>query len=364
MSINAFVKNKNCLLENTRSNNFNIIRFVAAFMVIYGHMSSIMGLPAQTILAQRVSTIGVKSIFVISGYLITKSCMSDDHYGRFLFRRCIRIFPPLILMVLVVVFIMGPVFTVLPFREYFHNYGTRYYFRNILLYPIYSLPGVFADCPYPNVVNGSLWTLPVEFALYLVLPIIITLFKKFGALKQGIAVTAILSLGGSIARVVFFPDVRLVFYGTNWPDALSLLPYYFMGALFSLFDMKKYLNIQIGILLISIASFCTTNQALNELAVGLALPYFILSVGLIQEPLFSSFFEKADFSYGIYLYGFPVQQVLYQIIHPFFPSCGVLTMSVVSFGISLCFAVLSWFLLERHIQKLSKVVLLRWTKKK
>lgn len=348
-------------VTSAKNNNFNIIRFIAAFMVIYGHMSSIMGMPAQTVLAQRVSTIGVKTIFVISGYLIAKSFLSDSHFGRFMVRRCLRIFPPLFLLILLSAFVLGPVVTVLPLKEYLRNGNTLNYLKNIVLFPVYALPGVFTECPFPNAVNGSLWTLPVEFSLYLILPGLLMLLKKMGSMKIGLGITAALLLVLSLVQLAFFESARVVFWGTNWVSAIALLPYYFIGCLFALPDMKKYLNIQVSLLLMALAALCSTNPVLNELAVAVALPYFVLSAGLIPNAVFGRFFEKADFSYGIYLYGFPVQQVLFQLLAHKQP--GVLGLSVLSFAAAFVFAVISWFALEKHMQTLSKKLIQYWKSK-
>lgn len=79
-----------------RTNNFNVIRIIAAAMVIYGHMSSLMGLPVHGVYGQSVSTLAVKILFIVSGYLVMKSLMSDSHFGRYMLRRSFRIFPGLI----------------------------------------------------------------------------------------------------------------------------------------------------------------------------------------------------------------------------------------------------------------------------
>lgn len=344
-----------------KSNNFNIIRFIAAFMVIYGHMSSIMGMPAQTVLAQRSSTIGVKAIFTISGYLIAKSFLSDSHYGRFMTRRCLRIFPPLILLVFLTAFGLGTLISEVPAKAYLLDRGTRQYLMNILLHPVYSLPGVFTKCPYPNAVNGSLWTLPVEFLLYLTLPCVIAVFKKLDFLKIGMAITAGLTLILSLVQLAFYENARLVIWGTNWVSAVALLPYYFAGCLFAMPDMKKYLNVQVSILLMALAALCSTNILVNELAVAIALPYFVLSVGLMPNAVFARFFEKADLSYGIYLYGFPIQQVLYQLLAP--TGIGVLELSLVSFAAASLCAFISWHVLEKHVQNFSKKLIQCWKAK-
>ena len=67
------------VISNSRNNNLNIIRFIAAVMVVYGHMFPLMGAWSYTIFNQAISTIGVKIFFVISGYLITKSFLSDSN---------------------------------------------------------------------------------------------------------------------------------------------------------------------------------------------------------------------------------------------------------------------------------------------
>ena len=170
-----------------RTNNFNIIRFFAAFAVIYGHMSSIMGEAAFPLLGQRISTIGVKILFTFSGYLITKSYLSDPHFGRYMIRRCFRIFPAYIVLILLSALVIGPIFTSLPLTEYFAAPGTwNYIWKNLLFSPTYTLPGLFEACPYPNAVNGSLWTLPFEFAMYLILPALLWAFQKLGSQKWGI----------------------------------------------------------------------------------------------------------------------------------------------------------------------------------
>ena len=187
-----------------RINNFNIIRIVAAAMVIYGHMSSIMGVYKHTVYDQAVSSLAVKILFVISGYLIMVSLINDDHFGRYMVRRCFRIFPGLIGVVLFSALIIGPIFTNLPLSEYFTSKITWNYLRNILLYPIYVLPGVFSDYTYPNAVNGSLWTLPIEFALYLVLPALLWVFKKLGITRGGWSVcNSALYCGGLRVYEVF-----------------------------------------------------------------------------------------------------------------------------------------------------------------
>lgn len=329
-------------------NNFNIIRFFAAFMVIYGHMSSIMGYAAFPVFSQRVSTIAVKIFFIVSGYLITKSYLSDSHFGRYMIRRTFRIFPALIVLVLLTVFVVGPALTTLPLSEYFSNLNTWRYFKNLAFSPVYALPGVFTDATYPNAVNGSLWTLPVEFAMYLVLPIFVILFKKLGSIKWGMGVMAVVTLTLSILQIMLFPTASFVVWGNDLLQTLPLLPYFFIGSVFSFSEMRKYLNLQAAIALVILASFVLADAAVMEIVVAIVLPYFVLSLALCEKPIFSKWFAKSDFSYGLYLYGFVVQQVVYSFLRPY--NISVLPMALICFGATLVFAITSWYFVEKPMQ--------------
>jgi peptidoglycan/LPS O-acetylase OafA/YrhL len=82
--------------------------------------------------------------------------------------RLFRIWPALIVCVLITVFLLGPAVSALSFRAYFANRETwSYLVRDILLNNIrYTLPGVFQGNHFPGAVNGSLWTLPLEVKCY------------------------------------------------------------------------------------------------------------------------------------------------------------------------------------------------------
>ena len=86
--------------NNSRENNFNIIRFVAAIMVIYGHMYYLIGSNPKCYYGMPVSSIGVKIFFLISGYLIMQSYLRDANILRYAIRRFFRIVPGLIGVVL------------------------------------------------------------------------------------------------------------------------------------------------------------------------------------------------------------------------------------------------------------------------
>ena len=350
-------------LNSPRTNNFNIIRFFAAFMVICGHMGSIMGTPVISLLGQPVSTLGVKILFAVSGYLITKSFLSDSHFGRYMIRRCFRIYPAFIALILFTGLVAGPLLTTLSPAEYFRHPGTwSYMWKNLLFHPVFALPGVFTACPFPNAVNGSLWSLPVEFAMYLILPLLLVSFKKLGSTRWGMFAMWMISLAASFIFIAMRSagSVLFVIWGNNLPDALPLMPYFFFGSVFSFPQFKKLLNLQLATLLMIVGIFALSNtwesavtaQIFNELVVSLTLPYFVLSLALTERPVFSKWFEHSDFAYGLYLYGFLTQQTLYQLLPK--GSLSTLEMSLVCFAATLILAIPSWYLVEKPLQKLGQ----------
>ncbi|SHJ17450.1 acyltransferase family protein [Parasporobacterium paucivorans] len=348
--------NKTAIIFNNdeRKNNFNILRFIAAVMVIYGHMFPLLGLHQNLLLNQNVSTIAVKIFMLISGYLVTQSYLREKQFLYYVIKRVFRIFPALIFCIVITVFVIGPMFTAVPVSEYFSNSQTYFYlYKNILLSPVYSLTGVFGDNIYPNAVNGSLWTLPIEFALYFIFPFIVYVFSRMKGKKIIYYCVTIGVCVLSIILLKYFPGKVIVIYGTNIIEAVYIGVYFFIGGLFSLIDLKKYLNIQIA----SIAFFvavCLGNfgNIKMEILTLILLPYFVFSFAFAEKAFFSKCFSKNDYSYGIYLWGFVIQQIFthllvkYEVRFNYYLLFSIL-------GALIC-AIVSWHFIERPAQDMGR----------
>ena len=297
-----------------RENNFAVLHFIGACMVIYGHQYALMGAGGRCplLLGNPVSTLGVKMIFVITGFLITQSFLREQNLGQFLKRRLIRIYPALICCVVVCTFALS-LFSTLNLADYF-RWCWQYLLKNLALQPVYALPGVFENNPYPNTVNGSLWTLPVEVAMYFFVGISLWLFTRFRDKVFRIGYTAMV-LAVVMAEAVkdtFGITRSAAFYGTDWLAAMDLIPYMLIGSLFEVANLKEYCNIQLATILL----FCTTCISYQhiELAAFIVLPYFTMSFALCEKPFFAGLFEKNNIAYGVYLWGFPVQQLLIYLL--------------------------------------------------
>jgi peptidoglycan/LPS O-acetylase OafA/YrhL len=332
----------------SRRNNFDFLRLFAAFLVIYGHAYPLLAVPGPGFAVNAVQTIGVKIFFSISGYLVAISWYHDPNAWRFFLRRVARIFPGLIAVVLFSGFIAGPFLTEISLGEYFSNARLRQYMMNILLYVSYDLPGVFTKNIYPIAFNGSLWTLPAEITMYVVFPFIAYAGSLLYRPKITLLLSAIVFCSASLYLQQAVPGGRVVFYGSNVFEFLDVCPYFLVGACFAVYDSKKFLNIYVSFILIMSLAVFETSAPIKEFMLLLALPYASISFGN-GTSILSSVSRIGDLSYGLYLYGFPVQQTVSHFMGSRggpWANCAISTV----FAAILAFA--SWHLIEKNALKL------------
>jgi peptidoglycan/LPS O-acetylase OafA/YrhL len=278
----------------------------------------LLGRQVPTFAANTVSTLGVKIFFCISGYLVAVSWLSDPHPLRFLTRRSLRIFPALIVITLLTIFALGPALTKMPLSRYFSEVGTYGYLNNIRLYITFYLPGVFegtsplANAPIAEdaVVNGSLWTLPIEFAMYLILPALIGFARLLNHPWAFAALTAAF-VGAAFVLTTAFPQDRWLVYATNVWSILQLGVYFVVSACIAVYHLDRKLNVYVAFAGLFALSFFEPGPVVKEALLICVLPYVILCYGIGTAP-FARFFSGPDLSYGLFLYGFPIQQILVQ----------------------------------------------------
>lgn len=313
---------------------------------------------------QGLGAIAVKIFFVISGFLITKSYINDSNAFRYLVRRFFRIFPALILVCFLVAFVLGPIVSEDDTATYFGSLEPlKYFIMNSCLLPIHSLPGVFIDNPYPGAVNGSLWTLPVEFSMYLLLSLVVIVFGRLRVLKSGIIVVTLVLFALDLWWLMPEQGGALMVFGRNVGAALSLIPFFFAGACFMFFEpSKRIYNLQLAALLFSVAAFLKLESAvLREVVVFAVLPYATLAFSLAQPTRFGRLFAVHDYSYGIYIWAFPLQQAMVHYLGPtILPLNGY---SLPCFLVTLVFAIISWHLVEHPSIRLSKHIT-KWSQER
>ena len=326
-----------------KENNLTALRWLAAGLVLYGHSFVFLGLPEPSFMSWLpLGTLGVYIFFSISGYLVTQSWHHDAHLGRFLKRRALRIFPGLIVCILFTVVVLGPILTHLKISDYFTHPNTLLYLRNIGLYISYSLPGVFETNHYPAAVNGSLWSLPVEFFMYLILSILGYLkLPRFGFLLSCIGFVFIAVNYESLVITPWIP------YGTDMKQVFVCGSYFWLGSLFYTYKIPRFFTTSNLLVVLFIWISMSRWPSLFVLAGFLVIPVMALAFGLSSSPLFKRMTHH-DYSYGIYIYAFPIQQTL-AYIQPDLPLPMYLFLASFS---TILLAAVSWNFIEKQALKL------------
>lgn len=339
---------QNRMLNERQTNNFDFLRLLAASLVVVGHASTVLyNKPFEWDITGILTGIsmpktGVMIFFVISGYLVTGSSERRKSIVDFFLARVFRIFPAVIVLILLTVFILGPLVTTYSYSEYFSSETTWRYLQNMSLFRMYyHLPGVFENNVYPGSVNASLWTLPYEFTCYLfiaALSVIYLLRNKWAVLVIFLfCFTAFLLFREENNKIV------IPVLGIDFKNFTILFLYFMSGSVYYLFRKNIPLNIY-GLLLSLLFCLAMRQGVVKQEFYVFVLPYIVLWIAFTRHIPFQRAGRWGDFSYGLFLYSFPVQQTL---LH-FFPATFNLPVFILlSFICTLPIAVMSWYFVEK-----------------
>lgn len=326
-----------------RDNNLNLMRFVAAVGVVYAHAFGVPGRdadePIHRLLGLGAGDLGVDVFFFISGFLVTKSLASKS-LAQFAWARFVRIFPALWLSSFLLVLLAGLFFSPLPALQFWLRHDTLSY----LAHNTTMLPGVGAQQTLPYALetsvrwfNAPLWTLPHELQMYLLLALIGVL----GGLRTPLVAAVSLSVGAGavVARKLF----GVVVLDT---DRARFLYFFFAGAVGYL--ARRRIVLSLRWLLVCAGFFATTvaatgRFALRQGALFLVLPYLLLWTAYVPAGFIRRFNRLGDYSYGIYIYAFPIQAYLFGTRAGATPVANFLLAIVIVLPV----AVASWHALER-----------------
>lgn len=339
--------------SQNKDNNFNLIRFIAAFLVLFSH-SYILAtgdpntVPLALFLGTSWGEVAVDVFFITSGFLIAGSFFNRKNLLIFIWARVLRIYPALIVSMLFCVFIVGTYFTTLSSLEYLSNLETyKYLIKNIILFfgVNYNLPGVFTETPYLNAVNGSLWTLPFEIKMYAyltVIGLILTRIEKLLTKKITPFIFFSLALIALIINVTnhFIPFTSLHFS--------QLFYMFFVGTACYQFRSKIILSHKFFFISATVLLVSTLNKELFFVIYTCLLPYIVFYLAYIPKGTLRKFNNLGDYSYGIYIYAFPIQQSLAATI----PNLSIFSMVIYSGVITLIMSYLSWHYIESKALKL------------
>ena len=285
------------------------------------------------------------AFFGLGGFLVTGSGQRVMSVAKFIWHRVLRIFPALAMEVFLSAIFLGAIFTTLSLPDYFSSNEFWIYFKNIIGIINFNLPGVFFDNPFPRTVNGNLWTLRPDYYGYLIL----TCLMLFGIFNRRSLYFYCLITG-------FFLAVGLDFFNEigkpNFVPKDSTLVFSFLfGSL--IFIKSDIIPWRLDICLACLAFYVYFGQTGGYTYLTSAMiVYVIVYLGMLKIPM-PVFLKKGDYSYGIYLYGFPIQQAL---IATFFWTREWYIVFPISAVLTLLLAVISWHSIEKPFLKLKYLI--------
>lgn len=318
-----------------RKNNITFIRLVAALMVIWGHSNAVVRQPGQDLVSYvtqyaHAGGLAVDMFFLMSGFLVTGSIINGG-LRRYVVSRALRIYPALWVCLIVVTFVLGAALTALPLGQYLGDAQTWRYFGRLAsgMWTEWFLPGVFQQ-QRDHAVNGSIWSIIVEIRMYVLLAALFVLrVYRWPAVFNALFVFAMI-LG--YREVVHFP------YFASGSTDLQVASYFAIGSFL-------YVNRQ-WIPAGPFPFFVTLVIAATQIGTpGFPLVYALVLTTLFIWTAFGQQFhwmDKHDYSYGIYLYGWPVQQAFVY----FYPDMSAHQNMVASMVVATALGALSWHFVE------------------
>ena len=332
-----------------------MLRLAAAALVLVSHSYALAGHAEPRLGNTTLGIVGVEIFFAISGFLIAGSWLARPRAGTFVLKRALRILPALALTVALSAFVLGPLVSSLSTGDYLgRSEPPRYVAENLIAVSsadavgdlAFRLPGVFATNE-TSVVNGSLWTLPVEIRAYL----LVLLLGVTGLLlrRLWLVVAAGLLLLALPASAAGWTGVgRVVEWRDSNPDLL-LLAIFGVSALLYLYRERVPLRPWPAVAALATwvlgALVLADTEPVSNLLVALALPYLVIYVAYEAPRRLRALTRPGDVSYGLYLLAFPVGQTILHLAGR--DALGPLALLAIAFPVTYLLALLSWRLVER-----------------
>ena len=325
-----------------RDNNFNLLRIIAAIAVLISHAWLVSLGPDATEPLQvqlggiTLGTLSVMAFFSISGFFITRSFAGRSSLTQFVLARCLRLFPALVMVTTLTILVSWFWLTSAALAVFWPE-AAIFFVRNITLFSLsYDLPGVFDKNVYGTTINSSLWTLNYEVMCY----IGVVFCGLLGLLRSRTFIFVLLIfLAAYVANSVYPLIPRL-------SNLITLGLPFIIGMSFWVWRRSIPLSAILALSLLLVTFFCRETPMFRVLLV-LSLSYTLFVIGYAKIPILAAYNRLGDYSYGTYVYAFPIQQLLasFGIVTP-------LANILLALPLTLCCAVLSWHLVEAPAMRL------------
>ena len=340
-----------------RGNNFDLLRLVLSVTVIFCHSFSLKGSEWEPIGSYLHygfgGTLAVYCFLVISGFLVTKS-LCERTLEDYVAARILRILPGLALVTLVEVFVIGMAFTNASSWVFLTYVGFRHLWNVAVFGLDAQMYSVFPNTSPPWLMNGSIWTIPIECSFYIVLPVI----NFLSGIRRVMVPMFLISLLAVPAARQFglSPDSPGPSLFTN----VHVFPFLDFGSYFlagsAAWIARDRIPFSSGMLAISLISlYAAAGVWLSEIALKLFLPYIVLYASVMSGT--GSRLKQAvgDLSYGTYLIGFPAILSVIAVEG----KLGIYSTFAIAAAASLIYAWLAWHFVEQPCLRLKSRLQMR-----
>ncbi|MBL3548750.1 acyltransferase family protein [Chryseobacterium sp. KMC2] len=323
-------------MQDITKNNFDFIRVLLAFIVFVGHLGALSVSPQLKFLEHSPVEVAVFSFFIVSGFLIARSYERSSSLKSYAKKRFNRIVPAYLLVVFLCTVLLSLV-SKLPFSEYFGNAQVyKYWFWNSIFMNFKSpwLPGVFGN----QAVNGALWTLKIEMCFYIAVPFMFLFFGKNNKYRN---VSLIVLYFLSLVFLNYFEMTGKPAISRQLPGSLC----YFIGGMLLYFNFNKFIQHKHTLFIIAIITVWIDLIFKIKLFSPIMISIIVLYIAYSFKFL-NNFGKYGDFTYGIYIFHFPVIRVfqtlgLFEDYNPYV--MGIICMlTVIGIGVS------SWHFYEKR----------------
>ncbi len=325
---------------------FDGLRLAAAALVMYSHAYLIAtgvedGEPLVRLLGPGhvIGLYCVFTFFIISGFLLSRSLEANPSAATYVINRGLRIFPGFAFCVVVTAFVIGPLLSRVGTREYltsaalFESVGT-----SLQTLQETELPGLF-DYPdssgLASVVNGSLWSLRYEVLSYVLLLLVWVAAPARWALGVVLGITALLTW--------VFPTASV------YTSVAFTLPYFAAGVGMHWFH-SRFGTSGVGALVAASLLVAAAQAGWQDYAFAPLGAYLVIFFGERPNPGSWAARRIGDCSYGLYLFGWPAEQIVKQLTLTTSP----LTMFALALPLALACALVSYHLVEAPAMRLRR----------
>ena len=336
---------------SSRSNNFNLLRLLFAVMVLLAHAPELADGDGRRELLTRVfgtlslGEVALAGFFLLSGCLIVQSWRRTPDLADFLKKRVLRIYPGFVVASLLSALVVGPLWA--DAAHYLSQFSLLHFLKAVLLLRIPATPPVFTGSHYPEV-NGSMWTIAIEFRCYLLVAAfgVAGLLRRRGVWLGLTGAALLLSLVPQVVTRIHIPGGHLLLGDLN--ALVRLLPFFCVGGCFALFRERIALKPVWALLAGGALLACLFNYKAASFGLATFGAYLLFWFAEVQSPLLARFRRLPDISYGVYLYGWPVEKLLLWYFPGISPWLVFALACVFCTGLGLA----SWFGVERPFLRL------------